>query len=301
MVSATYCCDTAQTWNGVAHDMNCPQFADVDWDKFDKEAGLADDDVMDGPALMVDADYYSQCDLCQYEHALVWYMWDVADIKTSGPPPPGQYVITCPPCHMDLLEEFDKMQPSAATAPPGSKPPTHVTTAWSKKCNDPHFTRLPGPKGFGYLRLSSERGGLYVDTKADYGLFFSVGWERLAEPDVKVWTPGKKPAVPMLLQEDIEDWPSCAFVYWQDMGAPNIGVMRYLDWAYDQWSNGKNIQFGCFGAHGRTGTFAALLYLKAGLAKDGEDAMRIIRAEHCVDAIESKAQENFILQYAKEM
>jgi protein-tyrosine phosphatase len=78
-------------------------------------------------------------------------------------------------------------------------------------------------------------------------------------------------------------------------------MYRYVDWAHDQWAAGKNIQFGCHGAHGRTGTFAALLFLRSGVAKTGMEAIDMVRDFHCEEAIETVSQENAIYAYAKKL
>ena len=176
--------------------------------------------------------------------------------------------------------------------------------ALPKKCDSPHFTKIAGPtKKFGYLRLASERGGAKYDDDADYALMFSSGWERASEPYVKLLnlSNGKRADVPDLAGEDRSSWPSIAFIDWPDMGGPPKYMYAYVDWVYDQWKSGKNVQFGCFGSHGRTGTFLALMYIRAGMETTGKAAIDRVHKEHCVDAVESTAQTAAIEKYAEKL
>lgn len=260
------------------------------------------------------------CDLCNQERAAfrifspeqLGYR-DMKEAHDQGLYSTGlDYFILCSDCekvtedanvelpgNVNIPSESPLITPHVPKLVQPSAPPFKSSTPPAPlKCNEPHFTKIEGPAGYGHLRLSSERGGKYIDTTCDYGLFFSGGWDSIGKPDVETWTPGHKPAVPILKGADIDDWPACAFVDWPDMGPPTSTVLAYAKWAHEQWSQGKSIQFGCFGAHGRTGTFLALLFLLSGQAKDGKMAMDMVHQKHCKDAIESKRQEDAIVAYA---
>lgn len=170
-------------------------------------------------------------------------------------------------------------------------------------CNKSHFTKITPnqlglPDSYGYLRLSSERGGKYVDLDVDYGLFFSFGWRSVDDPDVKLITLGKRANdIPVFTEDDMTRWPPIAVVEWPDMKAPTKLVEKYIVWAFEQWRQGKNIQFGCFGAHGRTGTFLAALLILSGAAKNGLDAEELVHKLHCEDAIETQDQISWVDNY----
>ena len=57
---------------------------------------------------------------------------------------------------------------------------------------------------------------------------------------------------------------------------------------------GKNILLHCWGGKGRAGTVAAILLIEFG--EDNNEAIKIVRIRR-KGAIESKAQEEFILSY----
>ena len=116
------------------------------------------------------------------------------------------------------------------------------------------------------------------------------------EPDVLRAT-YNKPEVPDLSSDDRSKWPSLAYIWWGDYKAPNPDIVLYAQWAAKEWMAGKNIQFGCFGAHGRTGTFLAMLLVETGLEPDGESAIKWVRDNYCFDAIEGKAQMDFLKDY----
>lgn len=255
-------------------------------------------------------DESGECDLCPNSGKGTYYLWDSLDVpfvvEVGGwVGDPQDTLLLCALCDK---EELEKCEPTSKDGKYTSLPQGSYTGhgapwqnfATTKKCLDPHFFKVTGPEGYGYLRLASERGGKNIDPDCDYALFFSTGWKRdIMDPDVEIYTPGNKPAVPDLGQHDRSNWPSMAFVYWADYKAPNPDVVRYAKWTAEQWRSGKSIQFGCMGGHGRTGTFIAMVLVEA-LGKTGQEGFDWVREKYCADAIEGKAQEDFVKNYTKD-
>jgi len=82
------------------------------------------------------------------------------------------------------------------------------------------------------------------------------------------------------------DWPD--FGVPQDRGPVLEGLRRALDLARD----GRRVEIGCWGAHGRTGTALATLAVLTGLPRD--DAVSWVRATYCTRAVETAEQEAFV-------
>ena len=98
----------------------------------------------------------------------------------------------------------------------------------------------------------------------DFGLYFDWGWH------------------PYWRNEHI-DWP-------------DYNIPRHLPTAFEQIlealeraQNGENVEVGCIGAHGRTGT--ALAVMNVIMGADADTAINHVRDNHCEHAIESKIQE----------
>ena len=83
------------------------------------------------------------------------------------------------------------------------------------------------------------------------------------------------------------------YVPWPDMQALDIeALMPMLTWTVQQLLDGKRIEAGCFGGHGRTGTFVACMMVACGWK--GKDAIKEVRNNYCKSAIESASQEKLI-------
>ena len=59
------------------------------------------------------------------------------------------------------------------------------------------------------------------------------------------------------------------------------------------------IEIGCVGAHGRTGTFMALVLVESGYTAD--EAIKIVRKDYCKHAIETVKQEEMIKEYERNL
>ncbi len=128
----------------------------------------------------------------------------------------------------------------------------------------------------------------------DYGLYFAadkggygLGWgaKVQATPDFPVEELGLTTAYPRV------------FYDWQDMGAPRGAiVIRLVEWAAEKIKAGKKVDLGCFGGHGRTGTFLALLFIEME-GMTAVEAMKAVWSRHCESAIETYAQKKFIYEF----
>lgn len=103
----------------------------------------------------------------------------------------------------------------------------------------------------------------------DFGVYAATGWR----PDCIAFT-----------------------VNWDDYGLPQIPYDQ-LEWALDyalaSAREGKKVEFGCVGGHGRTGSMLALVALKCG-AESAKVAIDWIRSNYCKETIEGIEQEWFV-------
>ena len=290
--------------------------------------------------LTIDYELFELCDLCgtKMQHitdvsTCKWHIWNTEDMvpKWVGP---GEWLVLCNECNTEeaaneelaaaewawenYIEEdaayeaqkaVDLGTPTSALSKSkttvgkggyfGSK---GVWQQYTPKCVTPHFNQLSGPDGYGYLRLASERGGLYIDVDVDYALFFSSGWKRLAEDAVTLVSVGDRPnTIPVFEDMDKSTWPPIALLDWPDMKAPPKFIEKYIQWTFDEWKSGKSIQFGCFGGHGRTGTFLAALMLLSGEVRTSKEAEEWAHDKYCKDAIETQAQLYFLDDLATDL
>jgi len=128
----------------------------------------------------------------------------------------------------------------------------------------------------------------------DYGLYFSteggrygMGWSAKVQttPDFPVQELGFVTAYPRL------------FYDWLDMGAPRSSVvLKLVAWAAAKIREGKKLDLGCFGGHGRTGTFLALLFIEIENIT-ADEAMKAVWTRHCEQAIETYIQRKFIYEF----
>lgn len=99
-------------------------------------------------------------------------------------------------------------------------------------------------------------------------------------------------------------FPADGFAYaigWQDFGLPTIAdadVVRTARAVLDHLEYGETVEVGCIGAHGRTGTFLALLVIMDSFRTSQtfgyKRAISYVRTNHCFSAIETRSQEQWI-------
>jgi len=82
-----------------------------------------------------------------------------------------------------------------------------------------------------------------------------------------------------------------------DMCAPKDvkNFKKMITWMVEQLKDGKKIQVGCIGGHGRTGLVLSALVMEAGLVK--KHAIQWVRKHHCKDAVESESQVKFLMKH----
>jgi protein-tyrosine phosphatase len=85
--------------------------------------------------------------------------------------------------------------------------------------------------------------------------------------------------------------PNVLKLDWPDRGAPPVGLDFWRE-LRRLFQGGWNVVACCLGGHGRTGTCLAALLIEDGMS--AKDAIGQVRTVHCVDAVESKAQEMYL-------
>jgi protein-tyrosine phosphatase len=76
---------------------------------------------------------------------------------------------------------------------------------------------------------------------------------------------------------------------WPDLGVPREPprFRRAMHWLLRQAADGKRVEIGCAGGHGRTGTTLAALLVLQGMPA-------AIRSRYCAEAIETKGQSQML-------
>jgi hypothetical protein len=87
---------------------------------------------------------------------------------------------------------------------------------------------------------------------------------------------------------------SHVFIEWPDFGLPSDRntFLQVVDDVLARARNGAIVEIGCLGGHGRTGTFLAVLAVRAG--EPSSSSVSWVRARYCHEAIETVEQEAFI-------
>jgi hypothetical protein len=89
-----------------------------------------------------------------------------------------------------------------------------------------------------------------------------------------------------------------AHVAWPDFGVPTDeeALRIALEDLLNRARAGQQVELGCLGAHGRTGTALACAVVLAGIAPD--DAVGWIRSNYCEEAVETREQAEFVRTFA---
>lgn len=112
-------------------------------------------------------------------------------------------------------------------------------------------------------------------------------YARTAEPDFGLYLdPRWQPPWP----HDHLDWP--------DFGVPTDRreVLAALESVLVRARSGEQVEIGCLGGHGRTGTALACLAVLTG--GSATDAIELVRNSYCQKAIETPDQERFVAEWA---
>jgi len=177
----------------------------------------------------------------------------------------------------DLLsnETFSKKK-SASSTPSTTTPNNNagaVNQSWYKNCTHVHHKVTLGNGVIVHTTASRDSHGLKAQNiKPGFGLYADSGWNRICT------------------------WRN-EFIAWPDMSLPSDYdlALEQIKSAYERAVNGEDIDIGCIGAHGRTGTILAIMYL---LSKDGKvsatECHQFVWKNYCEHAIETKKQEWFV-------
>lgn len=124
----------------------------------------------------------------------------------------------------------------------------------------------------------------------DLGIYLASVWMDISP----VWSTGTRRGINFGLAM----YPA-VFIDWADMDVVDFEVLcKTVDYAIMHLKRNKKVEIGCFGGHGRTGTFLACIMAKVeGLS--GQDAINKVRETYCHSAIETKRQEDLIKRYAE--
>lgn len=132
-----------------------------------------------------------------------------------------------------------------------------------------HRTVVELPDGTQVTAVSFDAADPYGrDQAPDYGLYLDPRWQ--------------------------PPW-ACDHVDWPDFGVPDDPdrVLAALGSLLDRACAGERAEIGCLGGHGRTGTALACLVVLAG--QDPATAVASVRASYCSRAVETAAQEAFVI------
>lgn len=88
------------------------------------------------------------------------------------------------------------------------------------------------------------------------------------------------------------------YIDWPDFGVPAdteaaAGALRAV---LERARSGQDIEVGCLGGHGRTGTALACLAVLAG--HPAHDAVAWVRSSYCAKAVETPGQEAFVAAFS---
>jgi protein-tyrosine phosphatase len=84
-------------------------------------------------------------------------------------------------------------------------------------------------------------------------------------------------------------------IAWPDFGVPESteAVLEALNTILERARSGQDVEVGCLGGHGRTGTALACLAVLTG--HPAIDAVAWVRSSYCTKAVETPEQEAFIV------
>jgi len=114
--------------------------------------------------------------------------------------------------------------------------------------------------------------------------------------DLDPYDRGRQPDYGLYLDRKWEPpWPH-EYLDWPDFGVPDSSVhaISTLKAMLKRAQDGESVEIGCLGGHGRTGTALACAAVLTGCPPD--KAVDWVRIHYCPQAIETLAQEMFVLE-----
>jgi len=134
--------------------------------------------------------------------------------------------------------------------------------------------------------IGMEREKRKTEDYPDLGVYLYSGWVRgqfCSTPGLDVpW------ATSSLWPMTWLDWPDYSVPYEDELA-------MFVPWVLDRINEGKIVETGCLGGHGRTGTLLAMLLVQQGV-KPGT-AMKRVWDTYCIEAIESSKQVQAVINY----
>lgn len=123
----------------------------------------------------------------------------------------------------------------------------------------------------------------------DVGFYLDGSWSSAQ----LVCSPGFRPPFAGRRKHEFVIYP------WPDLGVPSDAdrFARALRWLLEQATEGRRVEVGCAGGHGRTGTTLAGLLVLQGLS--ARRALGRIRGRYCEMAVESWEQEAVVRDLAR--
>jgi protein-tyrosine phosphatase len=126
-------------------------------------------------------------------------------------------------------------------------------------------------------------------------------------PDLSVWLASSwmkdyGPVWSNAVIEGLSSWdrPPAVFLDWPDMQDMKLDdVAPVVEVIASMLSEGRSVEIGCIGAHGRTGTLVSLVMVRFGYS--AEQAIAGVREFYCKKAVETKKQESMVEAYSKSL
>ena len=118
----------------------------------------------------------------------------------------------------------------------------------------------------------------------EIGLYLDGSWASVT----MLCSPGFRPRFARYRPSKLVAYP------WPDLGVPRepARFTRALQWILHQAAQGKRVEIGCAGGHGRTGTTLATMLVLQGMSP--KRAVQSIRRTYCHEAIETRSQMKMI-------
>ena len=89
------------------------------------------------------------------------------------------------------------------------------------------------------------------------------------------------------------------YINWEDRGVVHYSILiPVVNKIIEYLEEGVNVEMGCWGGHGRTGTVAACV-LGAVEKLDGATAIKELRKRYCSHAVEGVLQENLVKEFCE--
>jgi hypothetical protein len=124
----------------------------------------------------------------------------------------------------------------------------------------------------------------YPRESIDFGIYFADGWNHLFQPP-KIYGD-----IPGFAPPPVKAKFPAMVIDWEDGSSLDYKTIKWLiDGTIANLAEGKKIDVGCFGGHGRTGMFLACL-IGTVESLDARESILTMRERYCQEAIETYSQ-----------